>query len=309
MDENKKQLWKQAIKWPLYSVAILPVFITGAYLLNQYEKVKIYNLIAFTIAAILILLWENLTNDLFDSETGIDEFKFHSIVNLIKNKKIISFIAYTSLVIGLLIISIISVSTSLNILILVATCCFLGYLYQGPPFRFGYQGLGEPLCWLAFGPFAYSAILIALDSSNIYLENIPWKVSLLLGSGPSLATTLVLFCSHFHQIIEDKKHGKNSPLVSPLVRLGAKKGSQFVPWIIFTIYIFQLFTIVYGFIPVFCILYLLSFPQAIRLINLLKSSYTKPSAIKNCKFVAIKFQTLNGFGLITGLIFNYYLNK
>ena len=104
---------------------------------------------------------------------------------------------------------------------------------------------------------------------------------------------------------QDKKHGKNSPLV----RLGAKKGSQFVPWIIFTIYIFQLFTIVTRFIPVFCILYLISFPQAIRLINLLNSSYKKPSAIKNSKFIAIKFQTLNGVGLITGLIFNYLLNK
>ena len=305
MDEDKKKLWKKAIKWPLYSVAILPVLITGAYLLNQYEEVKIYNLILFTLAAILILLWENLTNDLYDAETGIDEFKFHSIVNLVKNKKIISFIAYTSLVIGLLIILIISVSTSINIFILVAACCFLGYLYQGPPFRLGYQGLGEPLCWLAFGPFAYSAVLIALNPSDIYFEDIPWKVSLLLGSGPSLATTLVLFCSHFHQISEDKKHGKNSPLV----RLGAKKGSQFVPWIIITIYIFQLLTIVTGFIPVFCILYLISFPQAIRLINLLKSSYKKHSAIKNSKFVAIKFQTLNGVGLITGLIFNYLLNK
>ena len=305
MDENKKNLWKQAIKWPLYSVAIIPVFISGAYLLNQYEKVRIYNLISFTIAAILILLWENLTNDLFDEETGIDEFKFHSIVKLIKNKKIISFIAYTSLAIGLLIISIISLSTSINILILVAACCFLGYLYQGPPFRFGYQGLGEPLCWLAFGPFAYAAALLALNPSNIYLEGTPWKESLLLGSGPSLATTLVLFCSHFHQIIEDKKHGKNSPLV----RLGAKKGSQFVPWIIFTIYCFQLFTIITGFIPVFCIIYLISFPQATRLINLLNSSYNKPSAIKNCKFIAIKFQTLNGVGLIAGLILNYLINK
>jgi len=39
------------------------------------------------------------------------------------------------------------------------------------------------------------------------------------------------------------------------------------------------------------------------------SSYKKPSAIKNSKFIAIKFQTLNGVGLITGLIFNYLLNK
>ena len=48
MDEDKKKLWKKAIKWPLYSVAILPVLITGAYLLNEYEEVKIYNLISFT---------------------------------------------------------------------------------------------------------------------------------------------------------------------------------------------------------------------------------------------------------------------
>jgi len=89
MEEDKKKLWKQAIKWPLYSVAILPVLITGAYIINQYGSVKIYNLIAFTFAAIFILLWENLTNDLFDAETGIDEFKFHSIVNLVKNKNII----------------------------------------------------------------------------------------------------------------------------------------------------------------------------------------------------------------------------
>jgi len=93
------------------------------------------------------------------------------------------------------------------------------------------------------------------------------------------------------------------------VKNRAKKGSEFVPWIIFTIYIFQLLNIVTGFFPVFCILYLISFPQSIRLINLLNSSYKKPSAIKNCKFIAIKFQTLNGIGLITGLIFNYLLNK
>ena len=303
MDEDKKKLWKQAIKWPLYSVAILPVLITGAYILNQYEKVKIYNLIAFTLAAILILLWENLTNDLFDAETGIDEFKFHSIVNLVRNKKIVSFTAYMSLFTGLLIISIISIMTSINVILLVGVCCFFGYLYQGPPFRLGYQGLGEPLCWISFGPLAFSASLIALNPSDIYLISIPWKESLLLGSGPSLAITLVLFCSHFHQIKEDKDHGKNSPLD----RLGAKKGAKLIPWIVFIIYFFQLFIIINGFIPIFCILYLISLPESIKLINLLKYSYNKPEEIKNCKFIAIKFQTLNGIGLIAGLILDYLI--
>ncbi len=305
MNERNKRLWKQAIKWPLYSVAILPVFISGAYTLNSFKNIKIYNLIAFTIAAILILIWENLTNDLFDAETGIDEFKFHSIVNLVRSKKIVSITAYTSLLIGLLIITIIALSTSINVMLLVALCCFLGYLYQGPPFRLGYQGLGEPLCWIAFGPLTYSAALIALNPSDIYLFSIPWKESLLLGSGSSLATTLVLFCSHFHQIKEDKEHGKNSPLV----RLGAKKGSKLVPWIVFVIYVFQLFLIISSFIPILCILYLISFPQSLKLINLLKNSYNRPEVIRNCKFIAIKFQTLNGIGLITGFIMDYLIYK
>ena len=273
--------------------------------LIHFTYIKISNLIGFTIASILILIWENLTNDLFDSETGIDEFKFHSIVNLVRNKKIVSITAYTSLLIGLLLIAIISTSTSINVILLIGACCLLGYIYQGPPFRLGYEGLGEPLCWLAFGPFACSAALIALNPSDIYLINIPWKESLLLGSGSSLATTLVLFCSHFHQIKEDKEHGKNSPLV----RLGAKKGAKLIPWIIFIIYVFQLFTIINGFIPILCIFYLISFPQSLKLINLLKYSYDRPELIKNCKFIAIKFQTLNGIGLIAGLIMDYLIYK
>ncbi len=305
MKESNKSLWKQAIKWPLYSVAILPVFISGAYILNSFKNIKISNLIAFTIAAILILIWENLTNDLFDSETGIDEFKFHSIVNLVRNKKIVATTAYTSLVIGLLIISIIAISTSINVMILIAVCCFLGYLYQGPPFRLGYLGLGEPLCWLAFGPLTFSATLIALNPSDSYLFSIPWRESLLLGSGPSLAITLVLFCSHFHQIKEDKESGKNSPLV----RLGAKKGAKLVPLIVYIIYFFQFLIIINGFIPILCILCIISFPQALKLINLLQYSYNKPEEIKNCKFIAIKFQTLNGIGLIAGLILNYLIFK
>ena len=301
MRVDKKQLWKQAIKWPLYSVAILPIFISAAFILYQYKKIDIFYFISFTIASILILFWENLTNDLFDSETGIDKFKFHSVVNLVNNKKIISSIAYSSLLIGLFIILFIAISINIKIIILILACCTLGYLYQGPPFRLGYLGLGEPLCWIAFGPLAFSSTLLALNPLTNNLSEIPWKDALLLGSGPSLAITLVLFCSHFHQIKEDQKYGK----ISPLVLLGSKLASQLVPWIILSIYLFQLYTIIIGFLPPLCLLYLLSLFNAIKLIRLLKKFYNNPSIIKNCKFIAIKFQTTNGAGLILGLLISW----
>jgi len=249
----------------------------------------------------LILFWENLTNDLYDSETGIDKFKFHSVVKLVKNKKIIYFTAYLSLILGLFIVYLISRSTNFNLFILVVGCCILGYLYQGPPFRLGYFGFGEPLCWIAFGPLAHSAALIALDSNNVYHAQIPWKEALMLGSGPSLAITLVLFCSHFHQIKEDKSHGKNSPLVI----LGAKRSASLIPWIIVTIYAFQFFTIIIGFIPSSCFLYFISLPYSIKLIKILNKNNEKTNSLKNCKFIAIKIQTMNGIGLTIGMLYSF----
>ncbi len=301
MDKDEKKLWEEAIKWPLYSVVIIPILLSAAFNLNAFEKIELKNLFAFTFAAILILFWENLTNDLFDSETGIDEFKFHSVVNIIKNKNIISFIAYLSLSIGLIIIYLIALSINIKIIFLVILCCFLGYLYQGPPFRLGYFGLGEPLCWIAFGPLAHSAALMALNPNSKSIISIPWRESFLLGTGPSLAITLVLFCSHFHQINEDKKHGKKSPLVI----LGTKNASSLVPFVITFIYIFEFSIILIGFIPPLTILYLLSTPYAYQLINLLKTSHNNPNKIKKCKFIALKFQTINGLGLILGLILNF----
>ena len=301
MNKDKKKLWREAIKWPLYSIAVMPIFISTAFNLYLHNKIIISNFIGFTIASILILFWENLTNDLFDSETGIDEFKFHSVVNLVNNKKIISIIAYCSLLIGLFIIFLISLSVNIKIIILIITCCFLGYLYQGPPFRLGYLGLGEPLCWISFGPLAYSAALLALNPLSNHLSYIPWRDSFLLGTGPALAITLVLFCSHFHQIKDDKKHGK----ISPLVLLGSKRASKLIPWIIIFIYIFQLYLIYIRFLPPFCLLYFLSFHYALKLVKLLKAFYNSPSLIKNCKFIAIKFQTFNGIGLILGLFISW----
>lgn len=44
---------------------------------------------------------------------------------------------------------------------MLAAAVAMGYLYQGPPFRLSYLGLGEPLCFAAFGPLATCAFYLA----------------------------------------------------------------------------------------------------------------------------------------------------
>ena len=45
----------------------------------------------------------------------------------------------------------------------------MGYLYQGPPFRLSYKGLGEPLCFVAFGPLATTAFYLTQVPSSFRL--------------------------------------------------------------------------------------------------------------------------------------------
>tara|TARA_Y100001970_G_scaffold294103_1_gene446881 strand:+ start:5232 stop:6152 length:921 start_codon:yes stop_codon:yes gene_type:complete len=302
MNSEKKYLWKEAIKWPLYILAIMPVIISASYYLSIGRVFNIRNFFIFLIASILLLLWENLTNDLFDSFTGIDEFKFHSLVNLLGNKKLISKLSVLSFIIGILLISFLSINTSFKVLLLVSGSCFLGYIYQGPPFRLGYLGLGEPLCWIAFGPFAYGASLLAIAPLNISLDFIPWNTSLIIGSGPALATSLVLFCSHFHQIDEDRKYGKKSPLVY----LGTKRSSLIIPAIILIIYILEIYPTIIKQLPISSLICILSLPWALTLINSTILNHNNKSVMKSCKYKALRFQSINGILFALGLSINYF---
>lgn len=109
--------------------------------------------------------------------------------------------AYLLLVLGFIGLTWASVEAGNLRAIMLLTCAVIcGYIYQCPPFRLSYQGLGEPLCFAAFGPFATTAFYLLLGSTR---ENLCLSItatvlsaSLLVG----LTTSLILFCSHFHQL-------------------------------------------------------------------------------------------------------------
>jgi 1,4-dihydroxy-2-naphthoate octaprenyltransferase len=190
--------------------------------------VRFDQLLLFLLAAVLLLAWENLANDVFDADTGVDTHgKPHSVVNLTGRRDRVSLLANGALLVGLLLMALVALRSSPAVLALVLACCGIGYAYQGPPLRLGYRGLGEPLCWIAFGPLATAAGLLALappaETGGGWWAAVPWRTAIELGSGPALATTLVLFCSHFHQVEEDAAHGK----LSPVVRLGTGAAADF----------------------------------------------------------------------------------
>ncbi|MCP9926707.1 2-carboxy-1,4-naphthoquinone phytyltransferase [Cyanobium sp. CH-040] len=310
----RRQLWKAAIKWPMYAVAVMPVLLAAGWRFGRGEPVRVDQLLLFLLAAVLLLAWENLANDVFDADTGVDTHgKPHSVVNLTGRRDRVALLANGCLALGLGLMALVAWRSSPAVLALVLACCGLGYLYQGPPFRLGYRGLGEPLCWLAFGPLATAAGLLALaptapaDAASSLTWSVPWAQALELGSGAALATTLVLFCSHFHQVEEDAANGKRSPVV----HLGPSVAAALVPWFVAGTLAFQWAPVLVApdaqRWPLTALLGAIGLPPARRLIRLLGQHHHEPERISGSKFLALRFQALNGLGLAAGLALGRWL--
>ena len=286
----------------MYSVAVMPVLLAAGWRAGAGLPVRLDQLLLFLLAAVLLLAWENLANDVFDADTGVDSNgKPHSVVNLTGRRDHVSLLANGALLVGLLLMALVALRSSPAVLALVLACCGIGYAYQGPPLRLGYRGLGEPLCWIAFGPLATAAALLALAPAGE--EAVPWRAALVLGSGPALATTLVLFCSHFHQVEEDAAHGKRSPVV----QLGTGRAAALIPWFVALAMALQWLPVLVGQWPLTALVGVIGLPPALALIRLLRQHHREPERIVGSKFLALRFQALNGLGLALGLALGRWL--
>ncbi|BAY25750.1 1,4-dihydroxy-2-naphthoate octaprenyltransferase [Calothrix sp. NIES-2100] len=273
----KSKLWMAAIKPPMYSVAIMPIWVGTAVAFAETKNFNGAVFSTFIAAAILILAWENISNDVFDSETGIDKNKHHSLVNLTGKKLVVFWLGNLCLGSGLLgILAIATWQQDLTVIALILLCCGLGYMYQGPPFRLGYQGLGEILCFFAFGPLAVGAAY--------YSQTQAWSMTSLLASViVGIVTSLILFCSHFHQVDDDIAAGKRSPIV----RLGTYKASQLLNWVTASIYPLTLILVLWGIFPVWTLLSWVSLPFALKLCRHVQQNHNQPDKVNNCKFIAV----------------------
>lgn len=288
---SKRQLWMAAIKPPMYTVAVIPVILGTAIAYGQTNQFNFNIFSIFLVSAIFLIAWMNISNDVFDAETGIDINKHHSIVNLTGNKDLMFWLSNLFLILGLLGLILISWWVqSLMIIYLIIPACFLAYTYQAPPFRLGYYGLGEIICFLTFPPVVIASIYAQGGSFSVA----GLVASLLIG----ISTALILLCSHFHQVEDDLKAGKKSPIV----RLGTKKGYQLLTVLTLSILIIPILLIIFKIFPIWTGLTCLSFPFAYQLINHVGKYHNVPDKVSNCKFIAVNFHFISGILLALGFI-------
>ncbi len=287
---STRKLWLAAIKPPMYSVAVIPITVGSAVAFAHAHQWRGGIFAVFLSAAIAIIAWINLSNDVFDSDTGIDVNKAHSVVNLTGNRNLVFWIGNGFLLAGLGgIISIGWLEQDWTVLGLISLAVFLGYTYQGPPFRLGYLGLGEIICLITFGPLAIAAACYSQCQQFTWDLVAPsWFVG--------ISTAIILFCSHFHQVDDDLAAGKKSPIV----RLGTQRGAQILAIAVVSLYVTIIAGTTLKIMPWQTLLALGSLPWAIQLVNHVNQNHDHPEKVSNCKFIAVNLHFISGILLAIG---------
>ena len=293
IETPRSKLWMAAIKPPMYTVAVIPIWVGTAIAAAETGVLHWRIFLTFLVSAILIIAWLNSSNDVFDADTGIDRNKHHSLVNLTGNKTFIFWLSILFLVLGVAgIVAIAWWQRDWTILGIVALCCALGYTYQGPPFRFGYLGLGEPICFMTFGPMAVTAAYYS--QTQVLYSGPNLAASIIIG----ITTSIILFCSHFHQVTDDVTAGKRSPIV----RLGTERGARWLTWATQGVFVLLIGLVALKLMPLATLLMLISFPIARKLCRFVSTHHAEPTQVSSCKFIAVALHFWSGLLLGFGFI-------
>lgn len=300
-DVSQATLIWRAIKLPIYSVALVPLTVASGAAYLQTGQFSVRHYLGLLVSSIFIITWLNLSNDVYDFDTGADKDKKESVVNIVRSRT--GTLVAANLLLGFGFSGLIWVALEAGnvrsiLLLLCAVMC--GYIYQCPPFRLSYKGLGEPLCFVSFGPFATTAFyLMQITSRKISchhpLTSTILAASILVG----YTTTLILFCSHFHQVEGDRAVGK----LSPLVRVGQKAGSEVVKIALVALYAFLFILGLGNALPLAStVLCALTIPMGIFIVSYVEKNYNDNEKIFMSKYYCVRLHALFGVALTAGLV-------
>ncbi|XP_042981074.1 2-carboxy-1,4-naphthoquinone phytyltransferase, chloroplastic isoform X2 [Carya illinoinensis] len=310
-------IWR-AVKLPMYSVALVPLTVGSAAAYFQTGICSARRFFVLLASSVLVITWLNLRthiygmydiflqpklihhNDVYDFDTGADKNKKESVVNLVGIRTGTLVAAYSLLALGFVGLTWVSMEAgSIRSIMLLACSIICGYIYQSPPFRLSYQGLGEPLCFAAFGPFASTAFYL-LQGSTRKMNHLPISGTILSASIlVGITTTLILFCSHFHQVEGDKAVGK----MSPLVRLGTRRGSKAVKVTVITLYVLAFALGLINALPFTSILLCaFTLPMGKVFVTYVEDNHKDNQKIFMAKYYCVRFHALFGAALAAGLV-------
>lgn len=142
--------------------------------------------------------------------------------------------------------------------------------------------------------------LVLLPPQPFILQgNLPLNATVLAASVlVGLTTTLILFCSHFHQIEGDLAVGK----MSPLVRVGTETGSKVVSFGVISLYVLLAAFGISKVLPVASLLLCaLTVPIGKMVSDFVQKNHKDNVKIFMAKYYCVRLHALFGVALASGL--------
>jgi 2-carboxy-1,4-naphthoquinone phytyltransferase len=284
--------WKVALNPAIYTAAVIPVLVGTAIAWYETTQIDILRFGLCLIGLVLIQVWINFTNDVFDAQTGVDQNKADSLVNLTKNSSLIFWLGTLSLLLGYLcFVGINSFFSNYDFLIAGTVGIVLGYSYQGPPFRLAYRGWGELVSFLCFGPIA---VLVADYSQRGLWSLTALKASLIVG----FFTSLILYTHHFPQVEDDRTFGKRTPVV----RWGTLRAARRIIFLVAIPYLLSIGFGLQGDLPRWTGLIFFTLPLTVQLVQRVNDFHDQSKEVAKALPLAVSIHFLSGVLLALGFV-------
>lgn len=282
--------WLAGLNLPVYTAALVPVLVGTAVAWWGDAGFDSWRFALVLVGLICVQGWINFSNDVFDSDTGVDRNKHDSLVNLTGNRDQVFWAGNLLLFIGCLCFAALQ---DPMLLLLGIAGILLGYCYAGPPLRLAYRGWGELISFTCFGPVA---VLVAERAQSGVWNPGALTAGLAVGGW----TAAIAYAHHFPQIEDDRRYGKRTPVV----RWGRLKAAQRYGWVVLPAYGFLLLGIGTGQLPWSAGLALLGTPLALRLLHLTRR-HALETRVRESQPRAVQLHLVSGLLLSIGLWFGW----
>lgn len=265
--------WLIISRAAVFTMTLTSGLIGGLLAVAQADNPNWLNLVLAVLGLVFAHASNNMTNDYFDMEVGVDTEDYaralyapHPVLSGLLTK--------TELIVAILVVNLIdaaimvylAVDVGWQVLVFAALGLFISVFYVAPPLKFKHHGLGEPGVFLVWGPLmiggTYFVTAGQLPTAGIWLASIPY----------ALAVTTVLVGKHIDKITEDRDKGINT---IPVI-IGERASLRLNMGMMVAFYVVVAILVLTGTLGIWLLLVALAIPRLFQVLKI----YREPKPIE-----------------------------
>jgi 1,4-dihydroxy-2-naphthoate octaprenyltransferase len=270
MDSISK--WLIITRAAVFSMTLMSGLVGGLLAISQVENPNWFNFGLAVLGLVLSHAANNMTNDYFDLEGGVDTDEYaralyapHPVLSgLISKRNLLAAILILN-IIDAGIMTTLLIRVGWPVLLFAVLGLFISVFYVAPPLKLKHHGLGEPGVFLVWGPLmiggTYYVTAGEMPSVGIWLATIPYAITV----------TTVLIGKHIDKYEADKAKG----IHTLPVLLGEKASLWLNMTLMAAFYIVIIALVLSGTFDIWVLLVLLAIPRLFKVLKIYREP--KPS--------------------------------